>query len=301
MPTFNEEADIAETLHALVGLSYPRKEIIVVDDSTDSTPEIVRRYGDQGVRLIRPEQRKGRCEARNIGILAASGEVVVILNADVRPRPDFLQRLVPHYERGSDYVLVRSRVANPEALLARYVYARGAWDYAGHPSRMEWTEGFSCRRESAIKAGLFPEGFAVPIAGGEDGYFGRRLRDSGAKKTMDLTITVDHIAPATVPDYWRVRKGRGKAGPQVRRFLQTWSIRKMVGWAFLRVVKTTVLVLSILPMFVISWRASRHSPHGIRDLFPFVAAWLIEQGAFHAGEWESIYEIVMAEKGKASG
>ena len=65
---------------------------------------------------------------------------------------------------------------------ARYVGAITDLDYSSNPSWMEWTEGFSCRRELAIKAGLFPSGFPVPICAGEDGIFGTNLRNLGAKK-----------------------------------------------------------------------------------------------------------------------
>ena len=298
VPTYNEEADIAGTLDALVNLSFPHKEIIIVDDSTDSTPDVVRRYSDKGVRLIRPEKRRGRCEARNLGILMASGEVVVILNADVRPKPNFLQKLAPYYEKGYDYVLVHSKATNADRLLARYVDARAAADYAGDCSWMEWTEGFSCRKESAIKVGLFPTGFALPICAGEDGFFGTALRDSGAKRKIDLTITVEHVAPAALAEYWRVRKGRGKGSPQVRRFLQRWSMPKIAGWALLRIIRTTVLFLSVFPVLMISWRTTRYSQYGLRDFFPFTVAWLIEQLAFHVGEWEALFEIMKAERGE---
>ena len=52
-PSYNEEKDIRETLEYFINLSYPNKEIIVVDDSTDRTPEIVKEFESQGVRLIR--------------------------------------------------------------------------------------------------------------------------------------------------------------------------------------------------------------------------------------------------------
>ena len=55
IPTFNEEADIKDTLERLVGLSYKNKEIIVVDDSTDNTPGIVKDYGKFGVKLFHRE------------------------------------------------------------------------------------------------------------------------------------------------------------------------------------------------------------------------------------------------------
>lgn len=295
VPTYNEENDIAGTLDALTSLDYPDKEIIVVDDSTDSTPAVVGRYASRGVRLVRPARREGRCGARNLGIMESAGDIVVILNADVRPRRDFLRRLIPHYEQGYDYVLVNSVVANTDDLFARYVDAMAAVDESGDPSWMEWTEGFSCRREIAIRAGMFPTGFAVPICAGEDGFFGTNLKNLGARKKIDFTITVDHVAPASFAEYWQIRKGRGRGSPQIRRFLQKWPLAKIAAWAALRVVKTAVYTGLVVPVVYSVWRATRHSRRGLRDLVPFLWAWLIEQAAFHAGEWQSIFEIRRAE------
>jgi glycosyltransferase involved in cell wall biosynthesis len=296
VPTYNEENDIAGTLDALTSLDHPDREIIVVDDSTDSTPEIVRRYEAKGVRLIRPARREGRCGARNLGILESTGDVVVILNADVRPHKDFLRRLASCYEQGYDYVLVNAQVANTDDLFARYIDAMAAAEESGDPSWMEWTEGFSCRREVAIKAGMFPTGFAVPICAGEDGFFGTNLKNQGARKKIDFTITVDHVAPASFAEYWQIRKGRGRGSPQIRRFLQKWPIGTIAAWAMLRIVKTMVYIGLVAPMAYAVGRATQHSKKGIRDFVPFLWAWLIEQTAFHVGEWESIFEIVRAER-----
>jgi glycosyltransferase involved in cell wall biosynthesis len=296
IPTYNEENDIAGTLDALTSLDYPDREIIVVDDSTDSTPQVVRRYEDRGVRLVRPARREGRCGARNLGITESTGDVVVILNADVRPRSDFLRRLVPYYDQGYDYVLVNAQVANTDDLFARYIDAMAAAEESGDPSWMEWTEGFSCRREVAIKAGMFPTGFAVPICAGEDGFFGTNLKNLGARKKIDFTITVDHVAPASFAEYWQIRKGRGRGSPQIRRFLQKWPIGVIATWAMLRIVKTMVYIGLVAPMAYAVGRATWHSKKGVRDFVPFLWAWLIEQVAFHVGEWESIFEIMRAER-----
>jgi len=296
VPTYNEENDIASTLEALTSLDHLDKEIIVVDDSTDSTSAIVRNYESRGVRLVRPISREGRCGARNLGIMEATGDVVVILNADVRPRRDFLRCLVSCYEQGYDYVLVKAEVANTDDLFARYVDAMAAADESGDPSWMEWTEGFSCRRQVAIRAGMFPTGFAVPICAGEDGFFGGSLKKIGARKKIDFNIRVDHIAPASFPEYWQIRKGRGRGSPQIRRFLQKWPLAKIAAWAMLRIVKTLVYIGLLIPAVYSVWRGTRHSKRGWRDLVPFLWAWLIEQTAFHLGEWESIFEIRRAEK-----
>lgn len=297
VPTYNEENDIAATLDSLVALDWPGYEILVVDDSNDRTPEIVSGYVNQGVRLIRPAEREGRCGARNLGILESSGEVVVILNADVHLPPDFLCRIAKHYEQGSDYVLVRSEIENLGDLFARYVQSVSLHDFYGENSRpMEWTEGFSCRRQVAINAGLFPTGYAVPLCAGEDGIFGDNLRKFGAKKIVDLDIVCSHIAPASLSEYWYIRKGRGQGSPQVRRFIQGWSLKQIAIRATLRAIRTALMTLTLIPMLWVCFRYAKKSPRGWVDVLPFCWAWLVEQAAFSVGEWQSWVQIRRAER-----
>lgn len=299
IPTYNEEQDIAATLEALLALDYPDREIIVVDDSKDRTPEIVGRYADRGVRLIHPGGG-GRCEARNLGIREAAGEVVVLLNADVRLPSDFLKRLVYHYQNGADYVLVDARVANQQFLFPRYThcvsevfYSRACdCDFAN----MDWTEGFSCRREVALKAGLFPTGFPVPICAGEDGFFGRGLRDIGAKKVVDLSLEVTHVTPSSFQDYWLNRKGRGAGSAQVHRFLDRWPWWKILFWNSLKTVKTFLWLTTVVPALVTSLPAVRHSERGWRDLVPFFYAYALEQVAAQVGEWQATLAIRKKER-----
>ena len=225
IPTYNEERDIAATLDALLGLDYSDLEIVVVDDSSDRTPEIVGGYARQGVRLIHPGGG-GRCEARNLGIREASGEVVVLLDAAVRLPADFLRRLAYHYQNGADYVLVDAKVANRQFLFPRYVHCVSEVFYGRavdcNFANMDWTEGFSCRRETALKAGLFPTGFPVPICAGEDGFFGRGLRRIGAKKVIDLSLEVAHVVPASFQGYGHTRQEKGAGSAQVHRFPDHW-------------------------------------------------------------------------------
>ncbi len=235
VPTYNEASDIRRTLEALVGQTYPAKEIIVVDDSTDATPRIVGEYASRGVVLLRPPVRRGRCEARNMGIKAARGDVVVILNSDVFPEPDFLGRIVVHYRHGADYVLVESQVANIEALFPRYMEAVHRATYAGR-DWVEWTEGFSCRRAAALDVGLFPE-TPVPLCAGEDGYFGARLARK-YRRVIDRSIVVPHVIPESLQEFWAQHVGRGRGGPRCFYFLYGWSLPAIAARAL---VKTHVL------------------------------------------------------------
>lgn len=293
VPTYNEEYDIRETLESLVNLDWPDYEILVVDDSTDRTPEIVSSFNDRGVRLIQPKERDGRCAARNLGIMEADGDIVVILNADVHLPVDFLSLIARHYEREADYVLVRSEVENLGDLFARFIESVSRADfYNKDPQSMQWTEGFSCRRDLAIKAGLFPTGFVVPMCAGEDWFFGENLRNIGAHKHVDLDIVCTHIAPATITDYWLTRKGRGRGSPQVRRFLEGWSYGRIMVRAALRVMRTVVMSVTLLPMALVCYRYAKESPRRKKDLLPFCWAWLLQEIAFSVGEWQSLLQLM---------
>src|SRR5881397_3726541 len=103
VPSFNEREDIAATLDSVLAVQYEKKEIIAVDDSTDETALIVQSYEKHGIRVLRQAHPNGLNGAYNLGITAAKGEIVVLLTADNRPGPTFLDRLVKHYQNGADY------------------------------------------------------------------------------------------------------------------------------------------------------------------------------------------------------
>jgi glycosyltransferase involved in cell wall biosynthesis len=81
VPCYNAAAFLPEALQSALQQTYPRIEILVVDDgSTDATPEVARRYP---VHYIRQENR-GVSAARNAGIAHSHGEFLVFLDADDR-------------------------------------------------------------------------------------------------------------------------------------------------------------------------------------------------------------------------
>src|SRR5256884_4291465 len=93
--TFNGEKTIGDCLEGLQELDYPDFEVIVVDDgSTDATSTIV---SAAGVRLINLEHG-GLSTARNVGMQAATGEIVAYLDDDARPDPQWLRYHVATFE-----------------------------------------------------------------------------------------------------------------------------------------------------------------------------------------------------------
>lgn len=97
VPVFNEEHQVAGLVENLLGLDYPpeRRQILIVSDaSSDRTDEIVRGYGDQGVELLRLEERGGKTRAENLALPCLRGEIIVNTDATIRFPPESLKRLV---------------------------------------------------------------------------------------------------------------------------------------------------------------------------------------------------------------
>ncbi|GAB4473957.1 MAG: hypothetical protein Kow00124_13450 [Anaerolineae bacterium] len=289
LPTYNEERDIARTLDALAAQTYRPIEVIAVDASRDRTPAIIQSYADRlpGLRVIPQGSKRGVSVARNIGLHAASGEIVVILNADVFPDPDFIERIVPHYRAGADYLLVESRIVNTERLFPRYLQAQHAYGRR-QPDHADWTEGYSCRLRCALEAGGFPEEFGRNTAG-EDGVFAERMRAAGCRRAEDYSIVVPHVAPDTYRDYWSQRLGRGRGGA----FLLYAYRRRPIRWAAIlrSVLGTWFLALTLIAPLLYTWRLLPYTPRGLRDWLPFTWARVIEMLATGAGYWDGAREI----------
>jgi glycosyltransferase involved in cell wall biosynthesis len=79
---YNSESTIEDTIKSVIAQDYDNVEYIIVDGlSKDSTMEIVERYKD-GVATVISEKDKGIYDAMNKGVLAATGDIVGILNSD---------------------------------------------------------------------------------------------------------------------------------------------------------------------------------------------------------------------------
>jgi glycosyltransferase involved in cell wall biosynthesis len=304
IPTFNEADDIGGTLDAIEAIETmdaldASVEAIVVDASTDGTAGIVLARRSSRTRLVAQSRGRGRAAARNQGILEATGDVLVILNADVRLPPDFVTRILRHYDAGADYVLVESRVANLEHASARYVQALHEKQYPDRPeigAAMNWTEGFSCRRTAALAVGVFPEGTHAPLVAGEDGWFGEKLAAAHYTKTFDRSIVVTHVAPSTMPGFWRQRVGRGRGWPQVLQARYQWTAGKLTVLAAKIVMRRALVLLVPLPSLWRGWALSAYSPRGRRDWLRMSALEWIDSLATVVGVVAGVIEVRKASR-----
>jgi cellulose synthase/poly-beta-1,6-N-acetylglucosamine synthase-like glycosyltransferase len=94
IPVFNGQRTIQKCLDAVLTQDYgkERYEVIVVDNnSTDDTPQIVSQYP---VQLLYERDMQGPHAATNTGIHEAKGEILVFTDSDCVPVSDWLSRLV---------------------------------------------------------------------------------------------------------------------------------------------------------------------------------------------------------------
>jgi len=97
---FNEEECIGDTLKNKLDLDYPgeKLEILVVsDESSDRTDEIVKQYEPRNVKLLRQVPRAGKTSALNMAAQIAKGEIIVFSDANSIYARDALKRLLSNF------------------------------------------------------------------------------------------------------------------------------------------------------------------------------------------------------------
>lgn len=219
VPTCNRSAALVECLKALAAQTYPRYEVLVIDDaSTDDTAArlaaLAADHADVAVRILQNPEQRGANPSRNRGIRAARAPLVAFLDDDCVPQPDWLARLVaPFADR---------RVAAVSGLV-RDVPPRNVFEHCFHGTHRLHRSGdlhrlvlgnLAVRRALLLKYRLDEDragaardatgrpDLSVSGRGDEEGLF-LRLRAAGYRQVAALDAVVTHDHPLSARAFFR--------------------------------------------------------------------------------------------------
>jgi GT2 family glycosyltransferase len=193
IPACNAERDIVRCVRAIQASRGITPEIVLVDDaSTDSTVSFATESGVSVV--LRSERCCGPAAARNAGAIAASGDVLFFVDADVIVHPDALLQGVSYLKRGPWDAVFGSYDAAPCAPGLSSVYRNLLHHYVHQTSNPEagtfWSGCGAVRRSKFLQIGGFCTDFQVPSV--EDIEFGMRFCENGFRIRLANEIRATH-------------------------------------------------------------------------------------------------------------
>lgn len=210
LATYNERENILDTISSIfLNVKDPVEVIVVDDDSSDMTWQLVEELNDPRVKLIRRVETRGLASAFNRGVIESRGEVVGWMDADMCMPPSLLPEMISKLDEydivvGSRYApggiddraflrVASSRLING---LASMVLGYGIKDY---------DSGFVVLKRSVFdKVSIIPTGYGA--------YFMEFLYTCRKK---GLTVY-------EIPYVFRDRaKGISKSAPSILKFFRT--------------------------------------------------------------------------------
>ena len=223
IPTCNRVRTLSEVLAAVESqVDAPPFEIVVVDDgSADGTADFLGRRRFPVPATVVGQPNKGPAAARNAGVAAATGELVVLLGDDMVPSRRWLAvHREGHRRRGDDQSLAvightrwhRRVRATP---FLRYVNDYGLqFGYAliedpeALPFTFFYASNASLRRRRLVEE-PFDERF--PTAAYEDTEVAYRLQKRGLRLVYEAGAGVDHDHPSDLSSFARRQEAAGYA------------------------------------------------------------------------------------------
>ncbi len=270
VPFHNSAAFIDACVKALVSQRFPRDafEIIMVDNnSTDGSAEIVRRY--PGVVLL-AETTPGSYAARNRGVREARGAIVAFTDSDCAPGPDWLATIrAATADPGVALVQGRCSLGSespPLAVLGDYEAQKAAYVFAGDRTDIYYgyTNNMAVRRDVFDRVGPFQEWMR-----GADVMLVHRVLDaySCGAVTYASDMWVRHLEVDSVATWLRKMHIYGRSfrryGDMVRRRPLTRADRWRVLRATIRdnhyAPGRSLLLIGLLSIGLISYELGRRT------------------------------------------
>src|SRR3989304_4136778 len=128
IPVYNEAKTIRDIIKKVEGVDLDKELIIVDDYSSDGTRDILKGMeGDSNLRIFYHQKNMGKGAALRTGFKQASGDIVIIQDADLEYNPQEYHRLIPPILDGRADVVYGSRFVTTEERRVLYF-----WHFLGN-------------------------------------------------------------------------------------------------------------------------------------------------------------------------
>lgn len=126
IPAYNEAGTLGRCLEAVYGRNpgLDMETIVVDDGSTDATPKVAGALAYPGLRYLRHEENRGKGAAIRTGLEAATGDIVLIQDADLEYDPADYRKLLAPFESHRVQAVYGSRILSKDNPMS---YRRYYW------------------------------------------------------------------------------------------------------------------------------------------------------------------------------
>ena len=111
MPVFNEEKTIKEIVERVQAVNIDKEIIIIDDGSTDKTRDVLNGLKGDNIKILFHDKNSGKGMALKTGFSRASGDIVIIQDADLEYNPEEYPRLIEPIVKGHADVVYGSRLS----------------------------------------------------------------------------------------------------------------------------------------------------------------------------------------------
>lgn len=218
--TYNRQNKLLACLTAVSQQTCPAFEIFVIDDaSTDNTVSMVQSHFPL-VSLLQQHKNRGPATARNLGIKAAKGSIIVFTDDDCIPPINWLETLQTGFHRHPNAVGVSGFQAPTQEMIQKNIYARAEnvkrlhkWgesalreQFGGYEVPGFGTNNAAYKRSILMEINGFDESF--PVAAGEDADLKLRITQEGYR-LLYVPLQVEHHREYDFKTQWRMSFRRG--------------------------------------------------------------------------------------------
>ena len=106
IPCYNDAQYVEQSVQSALSQNYPNIEVIVVDDGSNAETKAVLKQLEHKITRLITQENQGQSTARNVGINAANGEFILVLDSDDYFEPSFCEEAVAVFSSDASIKIV---------------------------------------------------------------------------------------------------------------------------------------------------------------------------------------------------